>query len=92
MCYSIYLMHYAVTYFITQKFTRTLLSYNYTKDILIQSAIIIPFILIASVIFFVLFERPFMNIRWPKQLRMFLQRPYDRIFPQTHEDEEEKEI
>ena len=71
MCYSIYLMHYAVTFFITQNFTKNIFSYNYLHDIFIQSIIIIPLILIISTIFFVLLERPFMDVRWPAKLKTF---------------------
>jgi len=80
MCYSIYLLHYAITYFIMQAFTINIFSYNYLIDILIQSIIIIPFILIISTIFFVFLERPFMNINWPHNLKNFLQRSYVRFF------------
>jgi peptidoglycan/LPS O-acetylase OafA/YrhL len=78
MCYSIYLMHYAVTFFITQNFTKNILSYNYPRDVFIQSIIIIPFILIVSTIFFVLFERPFMDIRWPAKLKMFCKKIFSQ--------------
>lgn len=74
MCYSIYLMHYAIIYFITQTFTKNILSYNYTWDIILQCVIGIPFIFILSAIFFVLFERPFMDINWPQRLKRFLQK------------------
>lgn len=70
MCYSIYLMHYAVTFFITQHLTKNIFSNNYPHDVFIQSIIIIPFILIISTVFFVLFERPFMDITWPKKMKM----------------------
>jgi peptidoglycan/LPS O-acetylase OafA/YrhL len=78
MCYSIYLMHYAVTFFITQNFTKNILSNNYPRDVFIQSIIIIPFILIVSTIFFVLFERPFMDIRWPAKLKMFCKKIFSQ--------------
>jgi peptidoglycan/LPS O-acetylase OafA/YrhL len=80
MCYSIYLLHYAVTYFIMQTFTKNLFSYNYNFDMLIQSIIIIPFILIISAIFFVLLERPFMDINWPNRMKRFFQKSYSRFF------------
>jgi peptidoglycan/LPS O-acetylase OafA/YrhL len=74
MCYSIYLMHYAVIYFITQRFTKNILSYNFPYDIFIQAIIIIPFVLIVSVVFFVLFERPFMDIQWPQKTKIFFKK------------------
>ena len=80
MCYSIYLVHYAVIYFLTQTFTRSFFTYNYSTDIVLQSAILIPCVLLVSAIFFVLFERPFMDIRWPQQLKTFLRKSYSHIF------------
>jgi peptidoglycan/LPS O-acetylase OafA/YrhL len=80
MCYSIYLLHYAITYFIIQTFMKNIFSYNYLIDIFIQSIIIIPFILIISAIFFVFLERPFMDINWPRSLKNFFQRFYTRFF------------
>ena len=80
MCYSIYLVHYAVTFFMMQSFTKNFFAYNYTADALIQSVIIIPFILIASVIFFVLLERPFMDIKWPQKMKRSFQKFYTRFF------------
>lgn len=71
MCYSIYLVHYAITYFITQNFTKNILTYNYPRDVLVQSVIIIPLILVGSTIFFALFERPFMDINWTKKVKKF---------------------
>ncbi|HEY6976498.1 MAG TPA: hypothetical protein VH396_09410, partial [Chitinophagaceae bacterium] len=80
MCYSIYLLHYAITYFIIQTFTKNIFSYSYVTDIFIQSIIIIPAILVISAIFFVSLERPFMDINWPHSLKNFLQRFYTRFF------------
>jgi peptidoglycan/LPS O-acetylase OafA/YrhL len=80
MCYSIYLLHYAITYFIIQTFMKNIFSYNYLIDIFIQSIIIIPLILIISAIFFVFVERPFMDINWPRSLKNFFQRFYARFF------------
>lgn len=78
MCYSIYLVHYAITYFITQNFTKNILTYNYRRDILIQSVIIIPVILAGSIIFFALFERPFMDINWTKKVKGFFSKSPSR--------------
>jgi peptidoglycan/LPS O-acetylase OafA/YrhL len=80
MCYSIYLLHYAITYFIIQTFTKRILSNNYPTDIFIQSIIIIPCILTISSFFFVFVERPFMDINWPRSLKNFFQQFYARFF------------
>lgn len=76
MCYSIYLMHYAVTFFITQTFTKNIFTYNYPIDIFTQFLIITPFILIVSIVFFVLLERPFMDINWPGKMKILFQKFY----------------
>jgi len=80
MCYSIYLLHYGITYFIMQTFTKNMVSYKYPRDIFIQSIIIIPIILIISIIFFVLLERPFMDVHWPNKLKRFFQKFSNRFF------------
>lgn len=74
MCYSIYLLHYAVIFFITQTFTHRIFSLNYAQDILLQLLIIMPLILVFSSAFFVFFERPFMDIHWAKKLIRYIQR------------------
>ncbi len=72
MCYSAYLMHYAVIYFNINYFTKYLFTQNYPLDILIQTTILLPFIIFLSVVFFILIERPFMDIEWPVKLKNFL--------------------
>ena len=67
MCYSIYLLHYAVIFFIQNYFTHHFYTYRFTTDVLVQTILILPFVLIAGGLFFVLFERPFMDIRWPQK-------------------------
>lgn len=74
MCYSIYLVHYAITYFTTQNFTKEIFSFSYYRDVFIQSLIIIPLILVASIIFFVLFERPFMDVMWLQKVKGLLKK------------------
>ncbi|MEP6514331.1 MAG: acyltransferase [Parafilimonas sp.] len=76
MCYSIYLLHYGITYFIIQTFTKNFISYNHPRDFFIQSILIIPIILVISIIFFILLERPFMNINWPNKLKSFFQKNF----------------
>jgi peptidoglycan/LPS O-acetylase OafA/YrhL len=74
MCYSIYLIHYAVIYVVSEYFTKSLLQYNYNTDLLIEATILLPSILIASAIFFILFERPFMNINWPQRVKHYFKK------------------
>lgn len=74
MCYSIYLTHYAVIFFITDVFTRRIFSFNYKEDIIIQTLINLPVILITSGLFFLFLERPFMDIQWPTKFMKFFKK------------------
>lgn len=66
MCYSIYLLHYAIIYVFMNYLTGKLITNNYHYDLVIQCLILLPVILIFSSIFFTFFEKPFMNRNWPK--------------------------
>jgi len=74
MCYSVYLIHYVVIYVVSEYFTKRLLQFNYNTDLLMEVVILLPCILIASAIFFVLFERPFMNINWPQKVKRYFKK------------------
>ncbi len=61
MCYSIYLIHYVILHMavpLTLVFTSGM---GYKFQLLVQSFIHVPIVLLISIIFFVLFERPFMD-------------------------------
>lgn len=66
MCYSIYLLHYAIIYLFMNYVTGRFITNDYHTDLLIQCIILLPIVLIISSIFFAFFERPFMNRDWPK--------------------------
>ena len=72
MCYSIYLLHNVLlnnTLFVT----RDLASFGvYGLDLLVQAAIMVPFVVVVSAVFFVLVERPCMDRTWPRRLRAWL--------------------
>ena len=69
MCYSIYLLHYALIAFIAG-FTRNvfLTDMNYSVNFIIQFIIVIPVVLMISAGYFVLIERPCMDKNWPARL------------------------
>ena len=83
MCYTIYLLH--------NQFIGTILIFtrgfvptgNYLVNYLIQAAIVIPVMLVAASVYFVLIERPCMRKDWPRRFAdrfksMFSRRP-DRV-------------
>lgn len=66
MCYTIYLIHLPFAEFLII-FTKNIQITNlYIVNLLTQLAIFIPVIVSLSAIFYVLFEKPFMNKDWPK--------------------------
>lgn len=74
MCYSIYLFHFL---FISAmgKLTKAIhFGNNFWFYYLIQAAIIVPLVLIACAVYFVLIERPCMDREWPRKVKQFLSR------------------
>jgi peptidoglycan/LPS O-acetylase OafA/YrhL len=63
MCYSIYLLHYALLYFITEKLTSNFLVNSYYKNLLIQGVVVLPMVLIGCSIFNLIVEKPLMKRR-----------------------------
>jgi peptidoglycan/LPS O-acetylase OafA/YrhL len=61
MCYSIYLLHYALLYFITEKLTLHFIVTSYYKNILIQGIIVLPIVLMGCSIFYWVVEKPLMR-------------------------------
>jgi len=70
MCYSIYLLHYAFLH-LSVKFTvnMTNLEWGYGYNLLLQILINIPVVLSISGLFFVWFERPFMDKNWIQRVK-----------------------
>lgn len=58
MCYSIYLLHYSIIVFVAEKISKKLFTYQYYKDLVIQSIIIIPAVILICSIFYLLIEKP----------------------------------
>lgn len=74
MCYTIYLIHLPVAEF-AMRFTKHITFTNdYAVNLLIQLAIFLPVVLSMGAVFFLLFEKPFMNKDWPKNLSSALRR------------------
>lgn len=69
MCYSIYLLHYALIAFLTM-FSIKLFNpaWSYTVNYGIQALIILPIVLLISAVFFALIEKPCMDKDWPARL------------------------
>lgn len=68
MCYSIYLIHYGVIYGVQRIFTEVRFDtalINYIFHITISTIMVV----IISIIFFIYFERPFMDKHWPEKLK-----------------------
>ena len=63
MCYSIYLLHYALLAFITQKITVSFFQNNYYKDLLLQGIVVLPLVLIICSIFYLVVEKPFVKMK-----------------------------
>lgn len=75
MCYSIYLLHLPLIR-IAWNWTGGLVPPgHFAWDIIVQAAVLIPFVLVASAIFFVLVERPCMDKTWPARAAAWLRSP-----------------
>jgi peptidoglycan/LPS O-acetylase OafA/YrhL len=73
MCYSIYLIHYAVIFGVSlilkkMVFDEIVMNYTFHMSIFVISA------MVASVIFFVFCEKPFMYKDWPAKLKLYFSR------------------
>ncbi len=73
MCYSLYLLHYCVV-LAAGRFTKHLYpSDSFAVRLGIDALVMIPVILIVSIGFFALVERPCMDPAWPSKLRRIFQ-------------------
>lgn len=70
MCYSIYLLHYAMIAFLAERSKILFLpDLGYTANFIIQLLVIIPIVLVVSAVYFALIERPCMDKDWPAKLK-----------------------
>jgi len=69
MCYSIYLLHYAFLH-LSVKYMAVLANpeWDFASNLFIQILINIPLVMIVSGLFFLWFERPFMDKDWMKRI------------------------
>jgi peptidoglycan/LPS O-acetylase OafA/YrhL len=70
ICYSIYLIHYVILHLMLPQTVEMFSGLSYKMQLLIQSIIHIPIVLMISSVFFILFERPFMDKDFMKKLRL----------------------
>ena len=69
MCYSIYLLHYAYFHFLVPYTSKIQLGIGYKMDYLMQIIIAVPIMLLVTIVFYLLVERPCMDKDWPKKLK-----------------------
>lgn len=68
MCYSIYLLHYPLISAVGRHTAPVASHRGFILHLLVQMTLVVPVVLIASTIFFVLIERPCMRKDWPHRL------------------------
>lgn len=68
MCYSIYLFHFLIIYFVKHQTMSLHIGQNFWFYFALQSCMIVPVILLLCGGFFVLIERPCMDKEWPQKL------------------------
>lgn len=76
MCYSIYLLHYPLISALGRRTAPIATHQGFIAHLLVQMALIVPVVLIASTIFFVLIERPCMRKDWPSRLIAWFRRDW----------------
>jgi peptidoglycan/LPS O-acetylase OafA/YrhL len=65
MCYTLYLIHLPIFQILTGIVMRTSGFTSFVPGVLINAVVTLPFLLAASVAFFLLIEKPCMNSKWP---------------------------
>ena len=78
MCYSIYLLHFAIISFVGNPLLQIRFSENEIINTSIYSIILLVTILIISTIFYLIIERPCMDKYWPTKLKNYVRRIFDR--------------
>ncbi|MEI7861340.1 MAG: acyltransferase [Planctomycetota bacterium] len=75
MCYSTYLYHgRLLTLPMAILFSKLVLTDSFAGEIVLLSLLLVPWVFLASVPLFLLFEKPFMRPTWPQDLLSFLRR------------------
>ncbi|WP_431293683.1 acyltransferase family protein [Pedobacter sp. P26] len=68
MCYTIYLIHLPFAEFFIRFSKYLTFTRYYTINLLLQLALFIPVVLALSAVFFLCFEKPFMDKNWPSKV------------------------
>lgn len=68
MCYSIYLLHYAMLHLLTQKTVGISSHLGYLPDLFLQLIILLPVVLSICAVFYLAIEKPCMDKHWPQKL------------------------
>ena len=74
MCYTIYLLHYALFALVMKFTTQVGIGTAYLPNYLLQCLLVLPMLLIASALYFRYFERPFMRKDWPQRVMQRIRR------------------
>lgn len=74
MCYTIYLLHFGIISFVGNPLLSLQFSDNPIINIGLYSIFILSSILLISIVFFVLIERPCMDKNWPTKLKNYVRR------------------
>ena len=72
MCYTIYLMHLPLLEGFMRLTTSFAISSVYGVNLLVQSLLVLPFVCLSAIVFFLLFEKPFMVKQWYKNIQLSL--------------------
>jgi peptidoglycan/LPS O-acetylase OafA/YrhL len=68
MCYTIYLIHLSFLQVATRLLFRVIPVHDLLSGVLVYGLVLIPLLLAASIIFFLLVEKPCMDPQWPQKL------------------------
>lgn len=74
MCYTIYLIHYPFFFLWSKVAKQFLIGDSYSFNLLVFGVLGIGVMLICSSLYFILFEKPFMNKNWPEKVKIYLNR------------------
>ncbi len=79
MCYSIYLYHVIILGLTYHHFSKYFtIAGNYDVNMLVQSMVLVPIIIVISAIFFLWLEKPFMQKDWPGRWKSALEKAFLR--------------
>jgi peptidoglycan/LPS O-acetylase OafA/YrhL len=76
MCYSIYLLHYALFHVLVKFSVGMETGYGYWADYSFQFLFLFPLMLFVSAIFYLMIEKPCMDKSWPSRLYGFLNKGF----------------